>query len=227
MKKFVAYYRVSRKEQGMSGLGLSAQRTTVQYYVESQQGILVEEYTEVETGTKKRDRIEIYKAIAKAKEQNATLIIAKLDRLARNVTFVSSLMDSGVQFTACDMPSANNFTIHIFAAMAEAEASLIAHRTKQALQELKNQGKRLGKPENLTDEAKAKGIQAIKANAVSNDRNRQALTIIISCREKGMSYRETANYLNSLNFRTRYDKKFLGASVMQLYKRVITNSIAA
>ncbi len=205
----MAYYRVSRKEQGISGLGLAAQKTTVQHYVNGQLGTIVESYTEVETGTKKKERIEIYRAIAKAKEQNATLVIAKLDRLARNVTFVSSLMDSGIQFVACDMPSANNFTIHIFAAMAEAEALLISHRTKQALQELKNKGKKLGRPENLTSEARAKGVRVVKSNAVNNDRNRQALTVILSCKEKGMSYRKIADYLNALNFKTRYNKALL------------------
>ncbi len=222
MKKFIAYFRVSRKEQGISGLGLAAQKNTVLNYIQSQSGTLVNEYTEVETGTKKKERVEIQKAIHDAKEHNAILIIAKLDRLARNVTFVSSLMDSGIQFIACDMPSANNFTIHIFAAMAEAEAQLNAIRTKQALQELRKKGVILGKPENLTNEARAKGVRVIKENAIRNDRNRQALTVIVNCKEKGMSYRQIANYLNSLNFKTRYDNQFSGATVIQLYKRKIT-----
>ena len=227
MKKFVAYYRVSRKEQGISGLGLAAQNTTVLNYIQSQNGFLVEEYTEIETGTKKRDRVEIYKAISRAKELNAVLVIAKLDRLARNVNFVSSLMDSGIHFVACDMPTANNFTIHIFAAMAEAEASLISYRTKEALQELKTKGTKLGKPENLTDLARAKGLSIIKQNAANNDRNRQALTIIAAGKEKGMSYRQIASHLNNLNFKTRYDKKFSGSSVEQLYKRTIEFKLKA
>lgn len=221
MKNYISYYRVSRKEQGISGLGLAAQKNTVLNYIQSQSGILVNEYTEVETGTKKKERVEIQKAIQEAKETSSILVIAKLDRLARNVNFVSSLMDSGIQFIACDMPSANNFTIHIFAAMAEAEAQLNGIRTRQALQELRNRGVCLGKPENLTNEARAKGLRVIKENAINNDRNRQAQTVILSCKEKGMSYRKIAEYLNNLNFKTRYDKQFLAASVLQLYKRII------
>lgn len=140
MKKYIAYYRVSRKEQGISGLGLSAQRSSVQKYVSGQEGIILNEYTEIETGTSKRQRVEIHKAIQQAKNENAVLIIAKLDRLARNVNFVSSLMDVGIEFLAVDMPSANNFTIHIFSALAEQEAMLISSRTKLALGELRKKG---------------------------------------------------------------------------------------
>ena len=122
MKTFIAYYRVSRKTQSISGLGLSAQKTSVTKYVTAQDGTILKEFTEVETGTNKRDRIEIHKAIQLAKKENAVLVIAKLDRLARNVSFVSSLMDAGIEFLAVDMPTANHFTIHIFAALAEQEA---------------------------------------------------------------------------------------------------------
>lgn len=220
MRKFIAYYRVSRKEQGISGLGLAAQKSAVTKYVAGQDGIITHEFTEVETGTNKRERIEIHKAIQQAKKEGAILAIAKIDRLARNVSFVSSLMDAGVEFLACDMPSANNFTIHIFAALAEQEAKLISSRTKNALHELKKKGVKLGNPKNLTNEARAKGVQIIKSNAFNNDRNRQAYSIICSCKEKGMTYRGIADYLNNLNFKTRHGNDFLGASVLQLYKRV-------
>jgi len=219
MKNYIAYYRVSRKIQGISGLGMSAQKTSVEKYVAGQDGIILKEFTEVETGTNKRDRVEIHKAIQQAKNENAVLIIAKLDRLARNVSFVSSLMDAGIEFVAVDMPTANHFTIHIFSALAEQEAKLISSRTKLALAELKKKGVKLGSPKNLTDEARNKGTKAIKENALNNDRNRQAQSIITNCKEKGMSFREIANYLNELNFKTRYGKQFLPASVHQLYNR--------
>lgn len=219
MKNYIAYYRVSRKIQGISGLGMSAQKTSVEKYVAGQDGIILKEFTEVETGTNKRDRVEIHKAIQQAKNENAILIIAKLDRLARNVSFVSSLMDAGIEFIAVDMPTANHFTIHIFSALAEQEAKLISSRTKLALAELKKKGVKLGSPKNLTDEARNKGTKAIKENALNNDRNRQAQSIITNCKEKGMSFREIANYLNELNFKTRYGKQFLPASVHQLYNR--------
>lgn len=224
MKKFVSYYRVSRKEQGISGLGLSAQKSSVVKYVESQDGVIIQEFTEIETGTNKRERIEIHKAIQLAKDENAVLVIAKLDRLARNVSFVSSLMDAGIEFLAVDMPSANNFTIHIFSALAEQEANLISSRTKVALTELKKSGVILGNPKNLNDEARTKGLAVIKQNAINNDRNRQAQSVILSCKEKGMSYREIAEYLNKLNFKTRYGNQFLAPTVHQLYSRTLVES---
>ena len=224
MKKYIAYYRVSRKEQGISGLGLSAQRSSVQKYVSGQEGIILNEYTEIETGTSKRQRVEIHKAIQQAKNENAVLIIAKLDRLARNVNFVSSLMDAGIEFLAVDMPSANNFTIHIFSALAEQEAMLISSRTKLALGELRKKGVVLGNPKNLTDNARNKGVQTIKENAINNDRNRQAQSVITSCKEKGMSYRQIAEYLNELNFKTRYGNQFMAPTVHQLYRRTLLKS---
>lgn len=220
MKKYIAYYRVSRKEQGLSGLGLAAQESSVVKYVASQGGTILKEYTEIETGTNKRERIQIHKAIQMAKNEGAVLVIAKLDRLARNVSFVSSLMDAGIEFVAVDMPSANNFTIHIFSALAEQEAKLISTRTKQALAELKKKGVKLGNPNNLTNEARNKGVKAIKDNALNNDRNRQAQSIISNCKEKGMTYRGIADYLNGLNFKTRYGKQFLPSTVHQLYSRM-------
>lgn len=224
MKKYIAYYRVSRKEQGISGLGLSAQRSSVQKFVSSQDGIILKEYTEIETGTNKRERIEIQKAIQMAKSENAVLAIAKLDRLSRNVNFVSSLMDSGIEFVAVDMPTANNFTIHIFSALAEQEAKLISSRTRLALAELRKSGISLGNPKNLNSDARAKGVQKIKENAINNDRNRQAQSVILSCKERGMSYREIAKYLNELNFKTRYGNQFLAPTVHQLYSRLLVES---
>jgi DNA invertase Pin-like site-specific DNA recombinase len=224
MKKYIAYYRVSRKEQGISGLGLSAQRTSVTNFVKNQEGTIIQEFTEIETGTNKRERIEIHRAIELAKIEGAILVIAKLDRLSRNVNFVSSLMDAGIEFVAVDMPSANHFTIHIFSALAEQEAKLISSRTRLALAELKKKGIALGNPKNLNDEARAKGTQKVKENAINNDRNRQAQSIIVNCKEKGMSYRQIAEYLNELNFKTRYGNQFMAPTVHQLYTRTLLQS---
>ena len=219
MKKFIAYYRVSRKSQGESGLGIAAQKTAVQKYIDTQNGLLLGEYTEVETGTNKKKRVVIQEAINQSKKQGAILVIAKIDRLARNVNFVSSLMDAGVEFVACDMPSANHFTIHIFAALAEQEAKLISTRTRLALSELKKRGVKLGKPENLTIEAREKGKEAIRINSRANDSNRQAQAIIISCREKGMKFRQIADHLNELNFKTRYGCSYHPMAVKRLFEQ--------
>ena len=123
-RKFIAYYRVSTQRQGASGLGLEAQKASVIHFVNGH-GELTGDFTEIETG-KRSDRPELLKAIAQAKRSGATLVIAKLDRLARNVAFISSLMDSGVDFVACDNPHANRLTIHILAAVAEDEARALA-----------------------------------------------------------------------------------------------------
>jgi DNA invertase Pin-like site-specific DNA recombinase len=140
---FIAYYRVSTDRQGKSGLGLEAQQEAVRNYLNGGNWKLVGEVVEVESG-KRSDRPKLAEALRLAKLHKATLIIAKLDRLARNVAFVSSLMESGVEFTAVDFPQANRLTIHILAAVAEHEAAAISKRTKEALAAAKARGKRLG-----------------------------------------------------------------------------------
>jgi DNA invertase Pin-like site-specific DNA recombinase len=222
MKKYVGYFRVSTLEQGKSGLGLESQKTMVNNYIENNKGILLESFTEIETGTAKRKRTEIYKAIDFAKKNNAVLVIAKIDRLARNVYFVSSLMETGVEFVACDLPQATNFTIHLYAALAEMEAKLISERTKNALAEKKKQGFKLGSPKNLTEEAKKKGLEVIKQKAINNKANIQSTALIIEYRTKGYSYDKIANKLNDLNFGTANGKLHNSTSVLRLFKRHIS-----
>lgn len=219
MKKYVGYFRVSTLEQGKSGLGLQSQKSMVANYIENNKGILLESFTEIETGTSKRKRTEIYKAINFAKKNNAVLVIAKIDRLARNVYFVSSLMETGVEFVACDLPQATNFTIHLYAALAEMEAKLISERTKNALAEKRKRGFKLGTPENLTKEAKKKGLQAIRQKAINNKANIQATALIVEYREKGLSFDKIAKKLNDLNFGTANGKQHNSTSVLRLFKR--------
>jgi len=140
---FVAYYRVSTDRQGRSGLGLDAQQEAVRGYLNGGNWKLVAEVIEVESG-KNSGRPKLAEALRLCKLHKATLIIAKLDRLARNVAFVSSLMESGVEFTAVDFPQANRLTIHILAAVAEHEAKMISERTRAALAAAKARGKKLG-----------------------------------------------------------------------------------
>lgn len=130
--KFVAYYRVSTARQGASGLGLDAQKDAVRRYLNGGDWSLVAEVVEVESG-KRADRPKLAEALRLCRVHGATLIIAKIDRLARNVAFVSNLMESGVEFTAVDFPKANRLTVHILAAMAEHEAKMVSDRTKAAL----------------------------------------------------------------------------------------------
>jgi DNA invertase Pin-like site-specific DNA recombinase len=140
--KYVAYYRVSTKKQSRSGLGLEAQKQMVQTFA-SANGQLIAEYVEVESG-RKDQRAELTKAMALAKKADASLLIAKLDRFSRRVSFISSMMEKGVPLVIAEMPNATDFQLHIFAALAQEERRLISERTKAALAQAKRQGKKLG-----------------------------------------------------------------------------------
>lgn len=140
--KFVAYYRVSTARQGKSGLGLSAQEAKVREFV-STRGRLVGEFTEIESG-RRNDRRVLWEAIESAKRQDAKLIIARLDRFSRRVSFIAGVMEQGVGLTVAEMPDATEFQLHIFAALAQEERRLISERTKAALAEAKKRGVRLG-----------------------------------------------------------------------------------
>jgi DNA invertase Pin-like site-specific DNA recombinase len=141
---YVTYLRVSTQKQGQSGLGLEAQRAAVAAFTRQQGGKIVEEYVEIESG-KRSGRPQLTNAMAAAKKVNATLLIAKLDRLSRDVHFISGLM-KGVDFLAVDQPFANQLTLHILAAVAEDEARRISERTKAALKAAKARGVKLGSP---------------------------------------------------------------------------------
>ena len=141
--KYVSYLRVSTQRQGQSGLGVEAQRAAVDQFLVTSGGTLVAEFVEVESGSGKARPV-LVQSIALAKKSSATLLIAKLDRLARNVAFVSSLMEGGVEFVAADAPYANRLMLHILAAFAEHERSMISDRTRAALAAAKARGVTLG-----------------------------------------------------------------------------------
>ena len=197
----IAYYRVSTAKQGQSGLGLEAQRASVLAHARSQELDIVAEFTEVETGTRKRRRPQLEAALEHTRKVGGVLLIAKLDRLARNVAVVATLMESGVRFVAVDMPEADNLTIHVMAAVAEREAQLISARTKAALAARKARGLKLGKPENLTLEARKKGAAASRQRAVQDMRSVAAYAGAL--REQGLSLRAIAAQLDQHGFQTR------------------------
>ena len=160
--RFVAYYRVSTDRQGRSGLGLEAQRKAVMDYLNGGAWELVGEFTEIESG-KHSDRPELAKAITACRKQRARLVIAKLDRLSRNLAFIATLMESGVEFVAVDNPTANKLTVHILAAVAQHEREMISERTKAALAAAKARGTKLGTPDPRG--AVKRMVRARKANA--------------------------------------------------------------
>lgn len=217
MKKYIAYYRVSTRKQG---LGLEAQRSTVEAYINNiQDACMVAEYEEKESG-KDNNRVQLNEAIKECKLHNATLIIAKLDRLSRNVSFIFALRDANVDFIACDLPEFNSLTLAIFAGLAQQERELISSRTKAALAE-KKKIKALGTPLNLLsniDKAIGNSIQTRKNKAINNDNNRKAFSLIQALRQNGNSWNSIAIQLNGNGFRTSNNSSFSATQVQRVYK---------
>jgi len=180
--------------------------------------LVVAEYIEVESG-KRNDRPELGQVIEHARREGATLIIAKLDRLARSVAFIFALRDSGVKFVACDMPEANTLTIGLLAAMAQHERELISERTKAALAAKKARGFKLGSPQNLTKEATIKAAEARRRRAAEHPANRYATELALLYRERGLSYRAIAEKLNANGHCSRRGKQFHACTVERLIKR--------
>jgi DNA invertase Pin-like site-specific DNA recombinase len=223
MKRFISYVRVSTQRQGESGLGIEAQQAAVRGYVNGH-GELVAEYTEVETG-KRADRPQLLKAIAHARRQKATLVIAKLDRLARNVAFTATLMESGADFVATDNPTATRLTIHILAAVAEEEARQISSRTIAALAAYKARGGLLGaaRPEcrEISREAGRRG-SPLGARRVA-EQARSAYSDIVptmqQLRNSGKSLREIAHHLNTNGHSTRTGQDWNPTQVRRVLER--------
>lgn len=201
--KFVAYFRVSTAKQGKSGLGLEAQQEAVQKYLNGGTWNLVGSFTEVESG-KRNDRPALSEALSLCRLHGATLIIAKLDRLARNVNLISNLMESTVDFIAVDFPEANRLTVHILAAVAEHEATMISARTKAALAAAKVRGVSLGGDRgNIAGEAK-KGAKAsaLKRTTKAADRRSDLIPVIRFAQASGAnSLRKIASALSSQGLR--------------------------
>ena len=228
MSKIVAYYRVSTKKQGKSGLGLDGQKAAVEDYSRQNGCNLLTEYVEVETG-KSKDRPELLKAIAHAKRSKATLVVAKLDRLARNVAFTSALMESKVDFLACDNPHANKFTIHILAAVAEHEAEQISQRTKVALAAAKKRGVKLGSSrpghwdgkegQRQAGLKKARTAAAKAHRATFDDEYADLFPIVKELHNNGKSLQAIADELNDMGHTTRRGKSWGRMQVSRVLKR--------
>jgi hypothetical protein len=221
-------------------LGLEAQKRAAKDFVQSRGGMLVKEFEEVESG-RKTDRPVLEEAMALCREGGFVLLVAKLDRLARNLGFLTRLMESGLKFQCCDMPEVDNFTIHILGAVAQKEREATSERTKLALAEKKRriaagdisnvkpsadgrtkmkpdkQGNyRLGSPKGWTDEHRQKAKQAIQEKAADNEATRKAKLIIDMCVKQGMNNREIADYLNELGMKTARGRAFTRNNVRYL-----------
>lgn len=204
MKRFIIYYRVSTQKQGRSGLGLQAQKTMCTNYIHSiPSADVIGEYTDIESG-KNNNRTELTKAISECKKHSATLVIAKLDRLSREVEFIFNLRNSGVDFICCDMPDFNTLTLGIFATIAQHERELISDRTKKALAEKKKQGYKLGSPNNLLNNLESavnKSVNTRGDNKMNNENNKRASALIIALRNGGMKWGDITIQLKDKGFK--------------------------
>lgn len=215
--KCLAYYRVSMRKQEFSEWGLEAQRAMVQGFIKRSDKIIAE-YTEVES-TRRRECTELSRAIEHAKRAKATLLIAKLDQLARDGGLIFALRDSGVKFVCCDIPEANTLTIGIFAVLAQHERELISKRTRDALAAKKARGAKLGTPANLTDAARRKGREAHARKAREHTPTRQAAEMARLYRASGCTYAEIADRLNTAGYHTRHSKQFYAMTAYRLLQR--------
>jgi DNA invertase Pin-like site-specific DNA recombinase len=218
MTKYVTYYRVSTKAQGISGLGLEAQEATTVEYLGRFGGDLIGSYRDIESGAKD-NREELQKALRECRLTGATLLIAKLDRLSRNRRFLMDLQDSSVNFICCDMPEANKLTVGILACMAEYERDLISERLKAAFKAAKARGSKLGNPNlhlyrnNDTTAATAARTATAKAR---NSELRQVISEIKEDADKSLTLREVADHLNEAGYTTARGAKFHATSVNRI-----------
>lgn len=223
--KYVAYYRVSTQKQGKSGLGLEAQRKMVNDFVAANGGEIVAEYTEVESG-KHDDRPELVSAMNHAALVGGRLLVGKLDRLSRDLHFITSLQKSRVDFVVSDMPNCDSFTINIYGALAQRERELISARTKAGLAAARAKGVKLGK-NNLTAESASAGrvigrdVQKAKADKFAT----KVVPLISKLQAKGMSLRGVAEQLNADGIQTVRGGKWTAASVKNIINRIIDISI--
>lgn len=216
---FVAYLRVSTRKQGCSGLGLEAQKEIIGRHLKDKTPIA--EFVEIESG-RHNNRPKLKEALDLCRKTGANLIVAKMDRLSRNVAFTSQLLESDVEIVFCDFPQANKMMIHIISAIAQYEAELTATRTKQALEAKKRQGYKLGNPEHLLnklDEAVKKSNETNRKKARENPNNKRAVAMLEGLVKQGLSLQKMADILNEHGFITSRGYKFKPVTVGRLIKR--------
>lgn len=207
-------------KQQLSGLGVEAQREIIHNHVKNKQ--ILAEYIETESG-KKSNRPQLLTALAMCRKTNSILIVAKLDRLSRNVAFTSKLLESDVEIVFCDFPQANRLILHIISSIAEYEAGLISQRTKQSLQAKKARGIKLGKSDNLMnkfEQAIYNSSRTNKAKAENNPNNMRAIALLRSLSMQGKSLSEMTDLLNEQGFVISKGCQFQITQVKRLLVRV-------
>ena len=217
--QYVAYLRVSTQKQGYSGLGIEAQREIIQKYLHDKTPVA--EYVEIESGRKK-DRPKLKEALMLCRKTEAVLIVAKLDRLARNVSFLSNLLENDVEIVFCDFPQANKMMLHILSAISQYEAELIAARTRSALQAKKVRGFKLGNPEHLMDkhgQAIRNSIKTCRQKADNNPNNTRAVAMLRTLIRENHTLKEMADILNREGFVTSQGCSFSKSTVYKLIRR--------
>lgn len=219
-KSYVAYLRQSTMKQQLSGLGIEAQREIIHNYIKDK--TLIAEYVETESG-KKSDRPQLMEALALCRKTNSILIVAKLDRLSRNVAFTSRLLESDVEIVFCDFPQANRLILHIISSIAEYEANLISQRTRQSLQAKKNRGIKLGMASNLMSkhrQAIENSCKTNRAKAENNSNNRRAIALLRTLIPQNLSLTEMTILLNEQGFTAPNGGKFQITQVKRLIDRI-------
>ena len=223
MEEIVAYYRVSTKSQGFDGLGMAAQREAIERYAASVASTIVATYEEVESSSRAdlRNRPKLAAAVAHVRRSKAVLVIARLDRLARNVFVTSQLLESGVEFVACDNPHASRLTIHILAAMAEHESRLISARVKAAMAAARARGVEPYRGSRLSPEAIRAGVEASRAATLRRTREAYAdlIPLFRSLRAEGRTHGSIADELNAQGQRNQFGGIWKRDSVRRLLKR--------
>ncbi len=213
MKQYIAYLRVSTKGQEKSGLGLEAQRAIIEHFTNLEESNIVREVMEAESGKDIDNRPGLANAIQECETMGYTLIVAKLDRLSRNVEHIFRIHNRlGDLFRSCDLPTTDSLTLSIFAGLAQREREIISIRTKQALAAKKARGEKLGTIENLNRIGRTAGNRVVKDKAIS--KNQMAKSFVSKC--DGMTLAAIATELNSNGFRTSQGKKFHKTSVKRL-----------
>jgi DNA invertase Pin-like site-specific DNA recombinase len=213
---YILYFRCSTRSQSDSGLGLDAQRKAVENYLANKPHKIVEEFTEVESG-RKSNRPELTSALKACKKYNAVLLVARTDRLSRNVHFLSGLLEQKVEFVAADNPHATNLTLHIMAAVAEEEARLISIRTKAALAEAKKRGVKLGKHAKVLN-----AISKAKSDKFAKEMKSAVKDAVLKLRKKDekVTYRNLADFLNKKKIKTDKGYTFSSGTVYRMCSRV-------